>query len=132
MTRTIRKGRVTAAIALTALLASVTTPVLSAAAAGPAPAPLLVGSETLAGGAGAAGSMDLTGLGTLGWVHADGSGTETKASASDPLELTNLHPETPLATLTDSPIAFSWSDGAGTASAEGVTTGAVYRYDLST
>ncbi|MDN4613748.1 hypothetical protein P5G50_04710 [Leifsonia sp. F6_8S_P_1B] len=122
----------TAAIALTALLASVTTPVLSAAAAGPAPAPLLVGSETLAGGAGAAGSMDLTALGTLGWVHADGSGTETKASASDPLELTNLHPDTPLATLTDSPIAFSWSDGAGTASAEGVTTGAVYRYDLST
>lgn len=121
------------AIALTAALAaSAAVAALPAQAAGAQPAPLLVGSEALPGGAGAGGSLDLTAQGTLGWVHADANGAETKAGAAQPLQLTNLHPATPLATLTDSPVAFSWSDGTTTPSASGVTTGAVYRYDLST
>ncbi len=136
MMRTSGKGRGISAVALAGLLATALVPGVAQAAQAAQteapPRPVLVGSETLPGGAGAGGSMDLTALGTLGWVHADGQGTESKKSASDPLVLTDLHPETPLATLTDSPVAFGWSDGTTQASASGLTTGAVYRYDLGT
>lgn len=136
MTRTQLRGRSLAAVITTALVTSVMVPTvaLSSAAAAPAapPPPLIVGTETLSGGAGAAGSMDLTALGDVDWVHADADGIESKKSAVAPITVTDLHPATPVATLTDSPVTFSWSDGTTQESASGVTTGAVYRYDLST
>lgn len=133
MTRTHKRNRTLAAAVSTALLAAVLTPTAPAlAATTDTPPPIIVGSEALSSGAGAAGAMDLTALGDLGWVHATGAAVETKAGASTPITVTDLHPDTPMATLADSPVAFSWSDGTTTQTASGDTTGAVYRYDLST
>jgi len=127
-----RRGRLLSAIVTAAVILPLATPALAATAAPAATLPLIVGTEALASGAGAAGSIDLTAQGGLDWLHADGDGVETKRTRADAMTLTDLHPETPLATLTDSPLAFNWSDGTNRASASGVTTGAVYRYDLST
>jgi len=124
-----RTGRAISALAIATLVGSgaAASPVLAATAA---PAPLVVGAQALPSGAGSAGTTDLS-AGTLDWVHATGDGVEQK-KGSDALTLSTLHPQTPLATLSDSPVGFSWSDGTTTTSATNVTSGAVYRYDLST
>lgn len=132
MMRTRVRGRIIAASVSAALVTAVLVPIVPAFATATPPPPLLVGSEVLPSGAGAAGSMNLTALGQQGWVHADADGIESNAGADSHIVVENLHPATPVATLTDSPVAFSWSNGTKTATASGVTTGAVYRYDLST
>ena len=127
-----RQGRALAAVISAGLVTTVLAPTVPAMAVTPPAPPLIIGSEILASGAGAAGAMNLTSLGDLDWVHADGNGVESKADAASSITVTDLHPATPLATLTDSPVAFSWTDGTTAKTASGDTTGAVYRYDLST
>lgn len=131
--RTTRRGRAFAAITTAAaVVAAIASPALTATAAVQPPQPLVVGAERLPAGAGAAGTTDLTAQGGLDWVHADGGATETKRDRTDAMTLTSLRPETPTVALSDSPVAFAWSDGARQETATGVTTGAVYRYDLTT
>ncbi|MFB6726302.1 sugar-binding protein [Kribbella sp. NPDC056345] len=114
------------------LLAALVAGVLVSSAVTPSPAaPVLAASSfvvnvaNLSGGAGTAGQLDLTSYGELDWVHVTGSGTERKAGVSPAISVESLGggPDT----LTDSPLRFSWSDGTGTASTPGVTTGGVFQ-----
>ncbi|GAA1721585.1 hypothetical protein GCM10009745_83210 [Kribbella yunnanensis] len=113
---------------LAALVAGVlVTSTVTSSPAAPAPAagPFVVNVSSLTGGAGTAGLMDLTSYGDLDWVHVTGGGTERKAGVSPAISVESLGsgPDT----LTDSPLSFSWSDGTGTASTPGVTTGGVFQ-----
>ncbi|WP_149202410.1 sugar-binding protein [Actinotalea subterranea] len=95
------------------------------AAAAVDPSPLVVETAALPSGAGAAGALDLTAVGGVDWVHVTGSGTERKA-ATPSIEITNLAPDSPIGTLTDSPYRYEWSDGTPTTTATGLTTGGVF------
>ncbi|MET7279900.1 sugar-binding protein [Kribbella sp. NPDC005582] len=115
--------RLLAALVAGVLVSSTVT--ASPAAPAPAASPFVVTVESLPGGPGAAGRMDLTSYGDLDWVHVSGGGTERKAGVPAAISVESLGsaPDT----LTDSPLSFAWSDGAGTASSPGVTTGGVFQ-----
>lgn len=94
--------------------------------------PFVVNVEKLASGTGVAGAMDLTAYGDLDWVHVTGTGSERKAAVTPSITVDNLNPSAGQDTLSDSPLAFRWSDGTATTSTSGVTTGGVFKYDDTT
>ncbi len=85
--------RLLAALVAGVLMSSnVTVSTVTASPAAPAPAasPFVVNVESLSGGPGAAGRMDLTSYGDLDWVHVSGSGTERKAGVPAAISVESL------------------------------------------
>ena len=116
--------------AVSALLVP-TTAILAEAAPATASS-FVVDAETLPNGAGAAGTLDLTKAGTTDWVHVAGSGNNRRQNTTPVIDVTNLHPQTAVGTLGDSPFSYRWSDGRPTATNDGTSTGGVFSYDHST
>jgi len=127
-----RQRRLHALLVASAVTALVVPGAVATAPAGAAETPpFVVDAETLPGGAGAAGTLDLTAAGGLDWVHIAGTGNDRKDTAPV-ITVENLHPATPVGTLTDSPLTYRWTDGTPTATGSGTTTGGVFSYDHST
>ncbi|AXE37557.1 carbohydrate-binding protein [Acidipropionibacterium virtanenii] len=128
--RSQRSARTRRLLSTATAVAMVGTALAAAPAASAAPTTQsstpVVGAETLAPGAGAAGPMDLTGEGGIDWLHPTGSGVEQKKTDDHALGLKALDASLRVATLTDSPVRMSWSDGTSTSSKTGATDGAVY------
>lgn len=70
--------------------------------------------------------LDLTAAGGLDWFHLDGPTVQRKAGVAPSLSYANLAPAQAVTAFGDSPVSFTWSDGAPTATSGGVTTGAVF------
>ncbi|MFC6354911.1 hypothetical protein [Luethyella okanaganae] len=118
---------VASTIAIPPGLTLATAPAVAAAD----PVPLVVDAQTLPGGAGAAGPLDLTATGSIDWVHVAGTGNDRK-NVAPVIEVANLNPNAPVGTFTDSAYSYRWSDGTPTATSTGVTTGGVFNYDTAT
>lgn len=87
--------------------------------------PFVVDAQSLNGQNGAAGSLDLTAVGDLDWVHITGDQTNRKAGA-DLIEVSSLNTDRAVGTTGDSPMKYVWSDGDPTTSTDGVTSAGVF------
>ena len=77
----------------------------------------------------AGGSMNLTEIGSLDWVHMTGDTINRKADISEELiQVTQLNPNEEVTTLNDCPVSYSWTNGTVDKTMSGNTKGAVYNW----
>lgn len=76
----------------------------------------------------AGGSMNLTDVGNIDWVHVTGNGNNRKDIATPIIEVEKLNANEAMTTLTDSPVAYSWTDGTPDVSATDNRQGGVYNW----
>ncbi|WP_206192704.1 hypothetical protein [Scrofimicrobium canadense] len=115
-------------LAAIALAAGLSVPALAPAAlASPTgEAPFVVGARQLSNGGGSAGTLDLTQVGNLDWVHITGAQTNRKDIADPIISVEDLNTERATGTLGDSPYTYVWTDGAPTEVGSGTTRGGVF------
>lgn|GEM_PF-132451 len=83
--------------------------------------PLIVASKT------ASGSLNLTDLGTLDWMHVTGEEVNQKKDTEHFIAMENLS-EDSISTLSDSPVQYSWTDGDPQEEVTGCQKGGVFNY----
>lgn len=77
----------------------------------------------------AGGSMNLTEMGSLDWVHMTSDVINRKANIPEELiQITQLNPNEGVTTLNDCPVSYSWTDGNVDETMSGNTKGAVYNW----